>query len=61
MPKLAVWHISGIDTEARTFHKRLPLSCSSHGGQKPTSLTTHSLGGSLAGVIEGVQIPFRAL
>ena len=49
------------DTEARTFRKRLPFSCSNHGGQKPTSVTTHSLGGGIAGVIEGVQIPFRAL
>ena len=61
MSQFAIWHISGIDTEARTFRKRLPFSCSNHGGQKPTSLTTHSLGGGLAGVIEGVQIPFRAL
>ena len=61
MPQLAIWHISGIDTEARTFCKSLPLSCSNHGGQKPTSFTTHPLGGGLAGVIEGVQIPFRAL
>ena len=30
MPQLVIWHILGIDTEARTFHKRLPLSCSSH-------------------------------
>ena len=53
--QLTVWHISGIDSEVRTFRKRLLLSCSNHGGQKPTSLTTHSLGGGLTGVIEGVQ------
>ena len=61
IPQLAAWHISGIDTQVRTFRMRLLPSCSSHGGQKPTGLTTHSLGDGLAGVIEGVQIPFRVL
>lgn len=55
IPQLAAWHISGIDTQARTIRKRLLPSCSSHGGQKPTGLMTHSLGGGLVGVIEGFR------
>ena len=61
LPQLAVWHISRRDTLVNTFQRRLHHSCSSHGAQKQINLTTHSLGDGIAGVVNGVQIPFLAL
>ena len=60
-PQLAVWNISGRDSEASNFLHRLRNSSSSHGGLRQTSLTTHSLGDGIAGVLDGVQIPFQVL
>ena len=59
--QLAMWLISGRDTETKSFQRQLPHSCSSPGGLRQTSLTTHSLASGIAGVVEGVQIPFQAL
>ena len=59
--QLAVWNISGRDTETKSFRRRLPLSCSNHGGKRPISLTTHSSADGIAGVIEGKPIPFLVL
>ena len=53
-PQLAVWRISGIDTEAISFR-------STPGEQRLTSLTTHSLGNGIAGVISKVLITFQDL
>ena len=50
--QLAVWNISGRDTETKSFRRRLPLSCSNHGGKRPISLTTHSSADGIAGVRE---------
>ena len=61
VPQLAVWHISGRDIETKSFRRKLLPSCSSHGELRPTSLTTHSLASGIAGVVQGVQIPFQAL
>ena len=60
-PQLAVWHISGKDIESRSFRRKLPLSCSNPGGLRQISLTTHSSGNGIAGVVHGVQIPFHVL
>ena len=60
-PQLAVWRISGIDTEAISFRRKLWSSCSTPGEQRLTSLTTHSLGNGIAGVINKVLIPFQDL
>ena len=48
-PQLAVWHISGRDTETRSFRRKLPHSCSNPGELKPIDLTTHSSGSGIAG------------
>ena len=47
-----------LDTETKSFRRKLPYSCSSPGG---LSLTTHSLASGIAGVVQEVQIPFQAL
>ena len=57
-PQLAVWHISGRDTETKSFRRKLPRSCSSHGELR---LTTHSLANGIAGVVQGTEIPFQDL
>ena len=61
IPQLAVWPISGDSTEARSFQRKQPPSCSNPGGPRPISLTTHSSGNGIAGVVNGVQIQFQAL
>ena len=60
-PQLAVWHISGISAEAKSFRRKLPLLSSSRGGLKQIDLTTHSLGSGIAGVSTGVLIHFQDL
>ena len=60
-PQLAVWHISGKDTEPKIFQNRLRTWSSSHGGQKQTNPMIHSLGDGLAGAVNGVRIPFQDL
>ena len=60
-PQLAVWSISGRDSAARAFQARLQTLSSNHGGRKLTSLTTHSLGDGIAGVLNGAQIHFQGL
>ena len=60
-PQLAVWPISGRDTESMNFQRKLHPSCSNPGELRQIGLTTHSSGSGIAGVIHGVQIPFRVL
>ena len=61
VPQLAVWPISGISSQVKTFQKRL-LSSSCHpGGLNPTSHMIHSLENGLAGVLNEVVIPFQDL
>ena len=55
-PQLATWPISGRDTETRSFQRKPPHYYSGQGGLKPTNLMTTS---GVAGVIEGVQIPYK--
>ena len=61
IPQLAVWLISGRDTEVRSFRRKLTNSYSTHGGKNPISLTTHRLGSGIAGVLDGIRIPFQVL
>ena len=63
--QLAVWNISGRDTESRSF-RRTQLrsgsgSGSSLGEPGPTGLTTHCSQGGITGVVNGTKIPFRVL
>ena len=60
LPQLAIWLISGRDTEVSSFRRKLQNLCLVPGGLKQTSPMTHSLSGT-AGVLNGVQIPFVAL
>ena len=57
----SIWNISWRDTETRSFRRKLPHSCLSHGGLRPTDLTTHSLVSGIAGVVQGIRIPFQVL
>ena len=59
--QLAVWNISGRDTESRSFRRTLPRSCSSLGEPRLTGRTTHCSQSGIAGVVNGTQIPFLAL
>ncbi|XP_065902413.1 uncharacterized protein [Dysidea avara] len=61
LPQLAVWHISGISSEVRTFQKKLQHCSSSHGGPKQTSPMTHCLENGIAGVLNGLSIHFLDL
>ena len=61
VPQLAAWHISGRDTETKSFRSKLPHSCSGPGGLRPTNLTIHSLASGIAGVVQRVQVRFQAL
>ena len=57
-PQLAVWPISGRNTEVKSFQRKLRHYSLKRGGPRPISLTTHSSTSGVAGVTEGVQIPF---
>ena len=61
MPQLAVWSISGKDSAVKAFRAKLQTSSLNHGEPRPISHTTHCLGDGIAGVLNGVQIPFRDL
>ena len=61
LPQLAIWHISGRDTEVSSFQRKLQTSCLVPGGLKLTSPMTHFLPNGTAGVLNGVQIPFLVL
>ena len=61
VPQLAVWHISGRDTETNNFLRKLQTSCSTHGGQKLTGPMIHCFQSGVAGVLQGIQIPFLDL
>lgn len=61
LPQLVVWRVSGNVTRARDYLKRLHRSCSTHGDQRRTNLTTHSLGSGVAGVLNGIEIPLKVL
>ncbi|XP_078608493.1 uncharacterized protein LOC144880269 [Branchiostoma floridae x Branchiostoma japonicum] len=57
--RLAVWTVSGLDTESLKFRMELP-ECSWHpGDREPVGYTRPPGGDGLAGVVEKVLIPFR--
>ena len=60
-PQLAVWSISGRDSAVKAFQAKLPNWSSNRGGQRQTSLMTHSSGDGIAGVKNGIQIQFLDL
>ena len=61
IPILTMWPISGIDSESKTFQRKLRLSSSHHEETKRQSHTTHYSVNGLAGVVKGVPIPFREI
>ena len=61
VPQLAPWHISGRDNDTKSSRRKLSHSYSGPGGLRSTGLMTHSLASGIAGVVQGVQIPFQAL
>ena len=54
VPQLVVCHISGRDTNTKSFQRKLLPSCSNHRELRPTSLTTHSLASGITGVVQEV-------
>ena len=61
MPQLAVWSISGKALTVKAFQDKLQSLSSTPGDQKLTNHMTHYLGDGIAGVLNGVQIPFQDL
>ena len=61
VPRLAAWAISGTDSQARAFQRRLQNSSSPHGETRQQSLTTHCSESGLAGVVRGIPIPFQVI
>ena len=60
-PRLAVWSISGRDTRSRSFQRKQQSSYSLHRERNPERHMTLSSRSGLAGVVQGVPIPFRAM
>lgn len=60
-PQLAVWVVSGRDTERAGFRRKLQKSSWHHGDRSPPSHMTRFLGNGSAGAINGIQILFQAL
>ena len=61
IPQLAVWNISGNDTQSNSFQMKLQNSCSHLGGRNPQDHTIDIARSGLASVVQGVPIPFLAL
>ena len=60
-PQLAVWPVLGKSLEIGAFQQRLLTSCWHPGGQSPHKpMIPYSING-LAGVLNGIEIPFLAL
>ena len=60
-PQLAVWPVSGKNSETVAFQQRLLTSCWHPGGRSPHKPTTPCSTSGLAGVLNGIVIPFLAL
>ena len=56
LPQLAVWHISGRDTDVSSFQRKLQTSCLVPGLLKLTSPMTHFSPNGTVGVLNGIQI-----
>ena len=61
IPQLAVWPVSGKDTETASFLQKLQTSCLPPGGRSPRNHTSLTLASGLAGVQNGVAILFQDL
>ena len=61
IPHLAVWVISGKSFRQKAFQMELQSSCWPHGGQNPQNHTIACFKSGLAGVRNGIQIPFLDL
>ena len=61
MPQLAVWSISGRGTRSNSFRRKLWNSCSHPGEGNPPKHASRNSRNGLAGVVQGVSIPFIAL
>ena len=61
IPQLAVWPVSGRDTEAASFLQKLQTSCLPPGRRSSHNHTSLTLTSGLASVQNGVTIPFRDL
>ena len=61
IPQLAVWPVSGKDTETASFLQKLQTSCLPPGGRSPCNHMSLTLASGLAGVQNGVTIPFQDL
>lgn len=59
LPQLAVWPISGKSLDVETFQSQLKNSSSHPGEARHPKLTTPILKNGLAGVLNGVAIPFQ--
>ena len=57
LPQLAIWHISGRDTEVSSFRRKLHSFRLAPAGQKQTNPITHYLLSGTAGVLCCVQFP----
>ena len=60
-PTLAAWVISGIDSKVKNFQKRLQHSSWPPGGKRLQSHMTLTSENGLAGVTNGVVIPFQVI
>jgi len=60
-PQLAVWPVSGRNTELLAFQPKLQTSCQPPGGQSPHKLTTPYSNDGLAGVLRRITIPFQSI
>ena len=61
IPQLAVWNISGRDTEAANYRTKLQRSLWHHGDLSHPNHTIPCMGNGYAGVINGTPIPFQVL
>ena len=61
LPQLAIWCISGKDTETNSFRRKLQASCLAPGELKQTNPMIHCLPNGIASVLNEVQIPFLLL
>ena len=59
-PQLVIWHVSGKNLETVAFQQMLQTSCWHPGGSPHKPMIPYSTNG-LAGVLNGIVIPFLAL
>ena len=61
IPQLAVWAISGRDASVATFQEQLQTLSCPHGGTNHQSHMIPASVNGLAGVVNGIEIPFVVL